>query len=125
LEKALTRKQIEAIPYLTMAKSIEAGCRKAKISKTTFYSWIQNTNFENELNRTRETVIREAIERLKGAITGAVDGLVELAGDKEKNVKLRACIELLHFHLRLREGQELESRLEKIERIIFERRSYK
>jgi hypothetical protein len=119
----LTPKQIEAIPHLIGAKSIEAGCRRAKIAKATLYRWLKSDAFKSEMEKARESVIREALGRLKNAITVAVDGLVELARDKNKNVKIRACEKIIDLFLRVKEVEEIEGRLEKIESIIIERRA--
>lgn len=121
----LTRKQKEAIPHLICARSLEEGCRKARIAKATLYEWLKDGGFKSELERQREKVITDALERLKAGITRAVDGLLELSEDKEKGIRLRACEKVLDFFLKTKEIEELEGRLEKIERIILERRSYR
>ena len=38
----LTRKQREAIPYLVGARSLEQGCKEAKLGKTTLYAWLKD-----------------------------------------------------------------------------------
>ena len=124
-EQGLTRKQVEAIPHLVGARSFEEGCRKARIGKTTLYQWLKDDAFKSELERHREEVIREALERLKTSVTRAVDGLIALSEDKEKGVRLRAIEKILDLFFKTREQEEIEGRLEKIERIILERRSYK
>ena len=125
IQNPLTRKQIEAIPYLVGAKSLEEGCRKAKVAKTTLYQWLKNESFKTELERTRERVTREALDRLKAAITRAVEGLIHLAQDKNKSIRLRACEKVIDFFLKVKEADEIEGRLEKIEKIILERRTYR
>ena len=125
IQKPLSRKQIEAIPHLVGAGSLEAGRKKAGVAKTTLYQWLKDETFKAELERTREAVTREALDRLKGAITRAVEGLIHLAVDKNKSVRLRACEKVIDFFLKVREADEIECRLEKIERIILERRTYR
>jgi len=70
-------------------------------------------------------MITDALERLKAGITKAVDGLLKLSEDREKGIKLRACGKVLEFFLKIKEIDELEGRVEKIERIILEKRSYR
>ena len=123
-EQGLTRKQVEAIPHLVGARSLEEGCRKAKVAKSTLYQWFKDETFKNELERQREGVIVEALERLKTSVTRAVDGLIELAEDKEKGLRLRAIERILDFFIKVKEVDELKSRLEKVERIVLERRTY-
>lgn len=123
--KSLSRKQKEAIPSLIGARSLEAGCRKAKISKGTLFRWMKEENFKSALEAARQAVIQESLERLKAGVSKAVDGILALAGDKDKWIKIRACEKVLDFFMKVREVEELEGRLEKIERIIFERKTFR
>ena len=68
---------------------------------------------------------RESIQRLKANVTKAVDGLIELTGDEEKWIRLRACERVLDFFLKFKEMEVIEGRLEKIEKIVWERRTYR
>ena len=43
--RTLTRKQINAIPLMLGARSIEEGCRDAGISRQTFYRWLREPVF--------------------------------------------------------------------------------
>ncbi len=124
-EQSLTRKQLEAIPRLVGARSFEEGCRKARVAKSTLYQWLKDETFKNELEKQREVVIREALERLKTSITMAVDGLIELAGDNEKGIRLRAIEKILDFFFKVTEIEEIEARLQKVERVMLERRTYR
>jgi hypothetical protein len=118
----LTRKQVEAIPHLIGARSLEQGRKKAKVGKATLYEWLKDEGFKSELERQREGVITDALERLKTGITRAVDGLLELSEDKQKGIRLRACERILDCYWRSKEMDELEKRLERIEKIVSERR---
>lgn len=121
----LTRKQKEAIPHLIGTRSMEEGRVKAKLSKSTLYQWLKDETFKAELKRQREDMIAEALDRLKRAITTAVQGLTELMGAPEKNIKIRACERTLEFFFRAKELEEIEERLETVEKIVLERRTYK
>ena len=123
--KILTRKQIEAIPHLLGARSLEAGCKAARISKSSFHRWLKDENFKNELERQREEMINEALQRLKTSVTRAVDGLIELMEADEKAFRLRACEKVLDYVLKVKEIGELGDRLSKVEKIIWERRTYR
>jgi len=120
----LTRKQREAIPHLIGARSLEEGCRRAKLAKTTLFKWLKEEAFREALERTREEVISEALGRLKASITQAVDGLIQLMVAEEKSIRLRACQTVLDFVLRAREIEEVSERLTRVERVVFERRTY-
>jgi len=112
----LTRKQREAIPFLIGARSLEEGREKAKLSKSTLYKWLKDEAFKTELNRQREAVISEALDRLKAAIGQAVEGLTGLMNADEKNIRLRACERVIEFFVKTKELEEIETRLTELEK---------
>jgi len=120
----LTRKQREAIPHLIGARSLEAGCRKAGIVKSTLWHWMKEKSFREEMEKSREEVISDALQRLKNGISKAIDELLKLVEDKNKLIKIRAAEKVLDFYLRVKELDEVEGRLQTIEKIILEKRTY-
>ena len=86
----LTARQRRAIPLVLAAKSIEEGCRAATITPVTWYAWLKNEGFKGVVEAQREAVVSEALNRLKAAVKGAVEGMTVLMGAEEKNIRLRA-----------------------------------
>src|SRR5208337_689479 len=115
---SLTRKQREAIPHLIGARSLEAGRKKAKPSKSTLYKWLQDETFKADLDRQREAIISEALDRLKASIGKAVEVLTGLMDAPEKNIKIRACERVLEFFLKAKEIEEIEARLSELEKSV-------
>jgi len=115
---SLTRKQREAIPHLIGARSLEAGRKKAKLSKSTLYKWLQDETFKADLDRQREAIISEALDRLKASIGKAVEVLTGLMDAPEKNIKIRACERVLEFFLKAKEIEEIEARLSELEKSV-------
>ena len=114
--ETLTRRQRAVLPYLIAAPSLEEGCRKARVSKTTVYTWLKEPGFQAELKRLRQTLVDEAFERLKAGLTQAVDKLLELLQAKgQLGIQLRAAQTLLDHGIKMMELQELEARLEALE----------
>jgi hypothetical protein len=124
-ETGLSRKQRECIPHLIGARSLEEGYRKAKLSKATYFRYMREDLFRSELEKARADVIAEALVRLKASVSKAVDGLILLMDGEQEGTRFRACQTTLDFFFRNREIEELENRLEKIERIILEKRTYR
>ncbi len=119
---ALSRKQIEAIPCLIGARSLEEGRKKAKLSKATLYAWLKQPAFTARLEEDRQTVISEALATLRTAVTAAVEKLQDLIDAEAENVQLRAAQAVLDFFFRDREINEIERRLEAVERAVANRR---
>ena len=124
-KQGLNRRQRAAIPYLVTAKSLQDGCEAAGISTSTLYVWLKDDAFRDELEGARSRVIEESLRRLKAGISGAVDGLIELSDDKNKLIRIRACEKIIDFFLKVRELDEIERRLESIERIVLERKVFR
>jgi hypothetical protein len=117
----LTRKQRECIPHLIGAKSLEEGRLKAKVSKATLFKWLKEDTFKAELDRQREIVISEALDRLKASLSKAVDELAGLIDADEKNIKIRACERVIEYFMKTKELSEIEARLNTLEKALAER----
>ena len=122
--KELTPRQIRAIPYLIGAPSVEAGCRNAGITDTCYYSWMQNPSFAGALAEARETLVADQMEKLRSSVGTAIDQLIALVNSKNEETRRKACNDVIALALRWREMCEVDQRLETIEKIILERRTY-
>ena len=118
----LSRKQREAIPFLIGARSIEEGRRAAKVGQRTIHRWLKETLFRQALEEARERVVSEALERLKDAVTQAVSVLVDIMGGDDPVLRLRAAGMTLDHFFKIRELQELDQRLKRVEEALSTRR---
>jgi len=114
----LTNRQKYSIPLILAAGSVEEGCRTARIAKQTWYNWMRHEGFKEAVSEHREAVISEALDILKTAVTGAVRGLTGLVDAEEKNIRLRACGEVLDYFMKARELEEMERRLTALEKAV-------
>ena len=118
-------KQKRAIAFLVAAKDIESGCRAAGISTTTYYDWIKNPDFADAIETQRSYIITEAMQRLRHGIGTAVDKLIALVNSDNEEVARKASTSIVEIALKMRESEEIEDRIECIEKIILERRTYR
>jgi len=114
----LTAKQRRIIPFLVSARSVEEGRKSAGVSQETVWRWMKNQAFRQELENAREAFVSSAFSRLQGAITGAVDVLVQTMTGTDAILRVRAAGMVLDHFWKARELQELESRLKRIEEIL-------
>ena len=120
--ETLTRRQRAVLPYLIAAPSLEEGCRKARVSKTTVYTWLKEPGFQAELKRLRQAMVDEAFNRLRAGLTQAVDKLLELLQAKgQLGIQLRAAQTLLDHGIKVTELQEQEARIEALEEQVSHR----
>ena len=124
--KELNQKQLRVIPFMVAAKDIESGCRSAGISTTCYYDWLRNCPaFAEEIDRQRDQLITDAMTKLRHGIGKAVDKLITLVDSESEEIARKAATTIVEMSLKMRESEEIESRIESIERIVLERRSYR
>jgi hypothetical protein len=121
----LSVKQARVIPLILRARSVEAGCAEAGISKTLFYRWVKTPGFANEYRRQRDVLIDEAMDALKASVHKAVDTLTGLLESQNDIVRRGAANDILQHIWKVRELQDLENRLETVERLVLERKTYR
>ena len=118
-------KQKRAIAFLVAAKDIESGCRAAGISTTTYYDWMKNPVLAEAIDIQRNTLITDAMQRLRQGIGAAVDKLIALVKSENEEVARKASTSIVEIALKMRESEEIEDRIESIEKIVLERRTYR
>jgi len=121
----LSERQKKAIPFLVQSPTVEDGCKAAKISRETYYQWLANPLFKDELKRQRDQVIEDALNVMKANITKAVNALLGLLNTKNENLRRFVCNDIISCVLKTIELSEFEERLRAVERIVLEHRTYK
>ena len=121
----LTSRQLKSLPFFLESASIEETCRRASLSQTTFYRWAANPNFKAALEEAKGRLYSDSFEKLKLSFSKATDVLIALMEDEQVWVKLRSAERILETGFRLKELEEIESRLAQVERVIFEKRIYR
>ena len=121
-ETNLSNKQLLTITHILNSSSIEEACKKANISRSTYYSWLKNDEFKAKLKQQRGEMIKTALDRLRLAITKAVEELIKLTEAKREEVRRLACNDIITHALKSIEIEEIEQRLDKIEVTVLEGR---
>lgn len=114
----LSKNQLLMITYILSSSSVDEACKKVKISRTTYYSWLKDNEFKDELKRVRDELIEESLNSLKYSITKATEELIKLADSEREDIKRLACRDIITFGLKAIEVEDIEKRLDKIEEVI-------
>ena len=122
IKEQLSDKQLRVIPHLLAAPSIEEGCKSAKVGKATFYEWLKNETFREELQRQREVVVKGALEILKANVAKATETLVGLLDSEKETIRARVAENIIEFALKSIETDQLETRLSALETMIKDRK---
>ena len=117
----LTPKQVKTIKAILESRTYTEAVKQAKVGKATLYEWLKDPLFKAELDDRLKKLIDCSLNQLKGASGIAVDTLVKCLKKKDPNLQYRASVKILDFVLKLREHQEFEERLDKLEKIVNEK----
>lgn len=124
-KNALSARQRNAIALILASPSITAGCERAGITTAAFYVWMQDETFKSEYRRRQEEAFEAAIRGLNNLIEKAVLKLSDCLGSQSEEIARRAAKDVLDYCLKLRENVDVENRLEKVERLVLEKRTYR
>jgi len=115
----LSHKQEKAIMLLLQNKKIEEVAQELKISQVTLYRWLKQDAFKERFNEVRQELFTEALNSLKTLTKQAIDTLDDILknGTKETS-RVTASKTVLELALRLKEVEELEQRVEELEKIV-------
>lgn len=121
VKEQLSDRHLRVIPHLLAAPSIEEGCKQAKVGKATLYKWLKNETFRYEIRRLRQEIVTGALENLKANVTKATEALVGLLDSQNETIRHRTAKDIIEFTQRAIENENLEERIENLERKMNER----
>ena len=111
----LTPRQRAAIPRLIAAASIEAGCRAARISKSSYYQWMDRPAFRDALQLASRRRFESDLQSLKNQTQRALSVLYTLMDSENEFVALRASTAILGHSMALFDMENITERLDRLE----------
>jgi hypothetical protein len=119
----LTQRQEALIAALLTEKTISSACKKTKITTATYYEWIKNPAFSDRLRLESSQIFAESRRLIRQTTIEAVGVLKKLLTSKKENLRRLAALAILDYGFKDNEA-DFANRLEKIEKIVFERRTF-
>ena len=110
----LSTRQRQALPHLVASNTLAEGARKANISRTTIYRWMEDDEFRRELIRLRSEAAELAKSEMKGMMLDATMALREALDDEDPIVRLRAAATVLNLSTKTLYGMEVEKRINRL-----------
>lgn len=111
----LTDRQMKVIPHIVSSPTYTEGCTRAKVCRKTFYRWLGEPLFRGELEKQQKAISQRALGMLAQNVTQAIERLAGLVNDDDKRLSRLACKDLLDYHVKYVELQDIERRLAAIE----------
>ena len=106
----LSQKQIKLIPLLITTGNIEKACSEAGISRNTYYLWIKDDDFKDELRSQMEGAYFDNVNGLKGLTCKAINVLGDLLNSDDEQVKVKVATTILDKATRLIDDLERKER---------------
>jgi hypothetical protein len=118
----LSPKQEVAITALIAQPSITDAAKSTKIGERTLWRWLRMDNFKQAYLVARRQVVSQAIGKVQAGMTAATETLLEVMKDQNSSPSARvsAARTILDFGLKSIEIEELELRVEALEKAIKE-----
>ena len=112
----LTRRQIEALPFLIKPGTITQRAKNAGIGRATLYRWLQESDFREAFEELRKETLRFAETEAQAIAGDAISVIYELMHTGDQGVRLRAALAALNLAKDARFAEEIANRLEHLER---------
>ena len=117
-ERALSQRQLLALPIIAAAPNLSDGAANAGISRMTLYRWLQDDDFRAQYNRVRNEIAFLAMQEVKAAMLDAAATLRDCCRHPNGLVRVRAAHSLLMFGNRQLQSEKLESDLDDLQQSL-------
>ena len=127
MEKEVRRhKKIHLALAIAGGESIAAWAQQNGVSERTAFYWAKDPKVRREVDACRRRVVNQAIGRLTGMTTKAVDGITHLAREADsESVQLRAWRGVLADLMSVSKFSVLEYRMTEVEEQLEKQTGYK
>jgi hypothetical protein len=118
--KGLTTTQKRAICNILSSKSIVEAARKTKINRKTIYTWLEKSEFKNELEKRKNQLLEGGFTELQLSFTESIHVLRELMKSENESIRLGSAKIIMQTIINVKEIKEIENKLVELEGIINE-----
>ena len=116
---ALTAKQVKLITALNNSRNITIACKRAGVSRKTFYRWLNDEVFHSALKQAQDQVLEETSLSLTAGLNTALEVLYQIMVEGDiNNVRRNASNDWIGHTVRLKEHTDTVKRIEELERFI-------
>jgi len=114
----LTARQEKLLTLLAASPNIQAASKTAGIGRSTAHRWLNDPVFRKELTIRRNTIMEETLGSLKSYTVKASEQLIKLLDSENEWVRRQTCKDILGYALKVREIENVEERLDVIEKAL-------
>ena len=114
----LTPQQMRLIAVLATSTNVQAASREVEINRSTAYQWMKQPAFQEELQRQRNAILKEALANVKINATRAATELVGLLDEDDPGLRRLVCRDILDRASRIYDMENIETRLAAMEKAL-------
>ncbi len=118
----LTRREILVIDALLTSRTVKEASKVSGVSEATIYRYLKKPHVRSALRERRSELINGVLRYFTHLGKKAVDNIASLLDSENEKVKFEASKFTLETLLKLKQIEELEDRLERLEAIVGEMR---
>jgi len=115
--KKLSAKQEKAIALIISGEENLETIKQLRISETTFYRWCNSEVFQYRLQQETKKLKNAALGKMQRLVDKSVNRLEVLLDSGDEKIVLRASQIIIDNVLKIRDLEELEERLARLERV--------
>ena len=121
ISKVTARQEKAIIELLNPTnKGVLGVAKKLNIGERTIHTWLKQSAFKEALYNARNELTKDNLNKLKESLGEAVNVMYGLMGSDKEMVRFKASQLVIDYNLKVREYEDFEGRLEKLERILYE-----
>ena len=113
-EIQLSRRQVQALPYLVSAPTLAEAARRAQITDRTLRRWLHDDEFRQEFERLRRAANEISRAEISGLSLKAALVVGEALDDPNSSIRLRAALAALALSQKANEIADLQQQLDQI-----------
>jgi len=117
----LTSKEIQLVNALLTSKTIREVSEKTGLSEATIYRYLKKEKIVNELEKSKRELTNNTLRYFITLGNKALNNIEELMNSKYERIRLEASKYVLDMIVKIKELQELEDRINRLEEIVEER----
>lgn len=117
----LTSKEIQLVNALLTSKTIREVSEKTGLSEATIYRYLKKEKIVNELEKSKRELTNNTLRYFITLGNKALNNIEELMNSKCERIRLETSKYVLDMIVKIKELQELEDRINRLEQIVEER----
>ena len=99
--ESLRARQRHAMPLILSARTIEAGCKAAGITRQTFFNWLKERRFREEYELRQDQLFNMAFQTMRRNVREGAEKLAGLLDTDDPKLLRQVCKDILDYAVKM------------------------